>query len=666
MDIIVNNNVLSTRRDTAMKRDKFLNILSYLPCLIVRDRRVVDINYPFTEMTGYSQDDFIFKDALEVLRQLFRENFSEEILKYEFDAKEYRIYTKDLQTKQINLFADKNDAENESTFAFLEKRTFNEEQKRIIAKQKKLLDAIIENVPDALFILDAKGNFIKLNKAARSYYLSEVPVQNIYDRLKLVKWYDRNWIEVPQENTPFLRVFSGEKVEGASINYKKPDGEIYLDVNCTPVFSDDGRLDMAVVSCRNVTEYIKYEKVIEKHCYHICEILNNLDLPIVRLTYPELRIIEINRKAYKELLSLDICNPATKSLLRPGESIFNVFPDFLSSGIYRDFIKIQKGGKAIQRSQVCLTKNGEKAYYNTIWQPLFNLDGEITEIIIAAMEVTNEVVEKEEAKRLMKIKDDFFSFISHEFKTPLTIIYAAIQALELICGSELSEKAKKFIGQIRQNSLRQLRLVNNLLEITKAENGYLKLYKKNIDIVFLTKAITESVMQYSKGKNVNLSFQSSLDKKLIAVDDEKYERILLNLLSNAIKFTPAGKNIFVRVYNRDKEVCIEVKDEGIGIPKQKQNLIFDRFRQVDCSLVRNAEGTGIGLALVKLLVNAMKGKIVIDSEEGRGTTFTIIFPDEKCFESDGNTDDGSKQAENSTDSRLIRIAEIELSDIYKI
>ena len=266
----------------------------------------------------------------------------------------------------------------------------------------------------------------------------------------------------------------------------------------------------------------------------------------------------------------------------------------------------------------------------------------------------------------MKIKDDFFSFISHEFKTPLTIIYAAIQALELICGSELSEKAKKFIGQIRQNSLRQLRLVNNLLEITKAENGYLKLYKKNIDIVFLTKAITESVMQYSKGKNVNLSFQSSLDKKLIAVDDEKYERILLNLLSNAIKFTPAGKNIFVRVYNRDKEVCIEVKDEGIGIPKQKQNLIFDRFRQVDCSLVRNAEGTGIGLALVKLLVNAMKGKIVIDSEEGRGTTFTIIFPDEKCFESDGNTDDGSKQAENSTDSRLIRIAEIELSDIYKI
>ena len=199
-------------RDTAMKRENFLNILSYLPCLFINGQQVVDINHPFTEMTGYSLGDFIFKDVLEVLRKLFRENFSEELLKCAFEGKESCIYTKSMKTKHIFLFIEENETENESIFIFLEKRASIEEQERIIARQKKLLDAIIENVQDTFFILDAKGSFIKLNKSAMSYYLSEVPVQNIYDRLKLVKWYDRNWNEIPQEDTPFLRVLSGKRL----------------------------------------------------------------------------------------------------------------------------------------------------------------------------------------------------------------------------------------------------------------------------------------------------------------------------------------------------------------------------------------------------------------------------------------------------------------------
>ncbi|HHW48355.1 MAG TPA: PAS domain-containing sensor histidine kinase [Clostridiaceae bacterium] len=411
----------------------------------------------------------------------------------------------------------------------------------------------------------------------------------------------------------------------------------------------------------NASEQIKYREAVKKQCYQICELLDNLDLPIVRLTYPELRIIEINQKAYKELLSLDICKPNSKEMLKPGESIYNIMPGLFSDGRYKSIFNIQKAGNTIQNSIICLMKNGNKTYYNAICQPILNMHGKIAELIIAAMDVTGEIMEKEEIKRFMKIKDEFFLFISHEFKTPLTIINAAIQALELVCGKELSEKAMKFIRQIRQNSLRQLRLVNNLLEITRAENGYLKLHKKNVDIVLLTKEIIESVLQYSRGKNINLSFHSSLGKKVIAIDDEKYDRILLNLLSNAIKFTPAGKNIFVRVYSKEKQVCIEVKDEGVGIPKQKQSLIFSMFGQVDSSLVRNTEGTGIGLFLVKMLVNAMKGKIEIESEEGIGSTFTIILPDEKCSENYSHS-----QVEKSVDDRLVRMIEIELSDIFRL
>jgi len=529
-----------------MKRGNFLYALNHLPCLVVRDEKVVDVSHSFLEMTGYSQEDFIYKDVSEVLYQLFGESFSDEFINSELKGEKCKIYTKSLQRKDTYVLFHKNNTGNESIFIFLEKSSSGEEQDCITADQKILLGVSEQNSKTA-------GN----------------------------------------------------------------------------------------------------------PCRHICDIFNNLDFPIIRLTYPDLRIIEINQKAYKEMLSLDICRPANKALLKPGESIYNILPDFLSDDRNKNIFKIQKERKTIQSSHICLTKNGNKVYYNAIFQPIFDLQGEITQLIIAAMDVTDEIIEKEEVKMLMRKKDEFFSFISHEFKMPLTVINAAIQALELICGEELSEKAMKFIRQIRQNSLRQLRLVNNLLDLTRAENGYLKLHKRNVDIVLLTRKITESVFQYCMDKNINLSFQSSLGKKIIALDDEKYDRILLNLLSNAIKFTPAGRNIYVRVYSKKRKVYIEVKDEGIGIPKQKQRLIFDRFGQVDCSLVCNEEGTGIGLSLVKLLVNAMNGNILIESEEGRGSTFTIILPDEKCSESYCQPD-----AKKSKDDRLIRMVEIELADIY--
>jgi signal transduction histidine kinase len=174
--------------------------------------------------------------------------------------------------------------------------------------------------------------------------------------------------------------------------------------------------------------------------------------------------------------------------------------------------------------------------------------------------------------------------------------------MELLCGNELSSKAKRYIDTIRQNSLRQLRLVSNLLDITRGTADQIRLHKKSVDIVLLTRLITDSVKIYAAQKNLQITFVSDFDKKLIFIDDEKYERIVLNLLSNAIKFTPKGKSIQVRLYKEKDYINLEVKDEGVGIPKEKIGLIFERFGQVDNSLSRQAEGTGMGLYLVKMFV----------------------------------------------------------------
>lgn len=275
-------------------------------------------------------------------------------------------------------------------------------------------------------------------------------------------------------------------------------------------------------------------------------------------------------------------------------------------------------------------------------------------------------IEREKNDALQKsiqMKDEFLAIISHEFKTPLTVINSAIQALELLCKEELSPKALEFISKIRQNSYRQLRLVNNLLDITRINSGQMKINQTNEDIIFLTKSITDSVQIYAEQRGIKLNFSSSLKQKVIGIDEEKYERILLNLLSNAIKFTPKGKTIDVKVslkiVNRKSMILIQVQDNGIGIPNDKVNIIFERFGQVDNSLTRQAEGTGIGLSLVKNLVESQNGIITLESEEGQGSTFNIMFPAKKI-----KTKIFEQTKSRICDGRLIQSTAVEFSDIY--
>jgi two-component system sensor histidine kinase/response regulator len=278
-----------------------------------------------------------------------------------------------------------------------------------------------------------------------------------------------------------------------------------------------------------------------------------------------------------------------------------------------------------------------------------------------SLKKTKDELEKKnlELEKALEMKDEFLSLVSHEFRTPLNVISSAIQALSHIYGSELPYKAKQYLSMIRQNTFRQLRLVNNLLDITRVNAGRIKVNKKNIDIVFLTKAIVESVYTYAAQKTIDIKFITLLEEKIIGIDEEKYERILLNLLSNAIKFTPEGKCITVTLSSIESRICVEVKDNGIGIPSNKLDIIFERFGQVDSSLSRQAEGTGIGLSLVKKFTEALEGSISVKSETGKGSTFTILLPSETIIE-----ENSKKEAGDLLDNRLVQTTRVEFSDIY--
>lgn len=281
------------------------------------------------------------------------------------------------------------------------------------------------------------------------------------------------------------------------------------------------------------------------------------------------------------------------------------------------------------------------------------------ELIRQAMEskkLLHETLENEKART------EFFSNLSHELRTPLNVILGTLQLVDMYSSSNMDsviEKTKKYYKIMRQNCYRLLRLVNNLIDLNKLDAGYMPINIENHDIVSIVSKIAASVSDYIENKGIHFVYHTSINEKVIACDPDKIERILLNLLSNAIKFTDCGGEIQVNIWGAENKLFISVKDNGIGIPEEKQDLVFGRFVQIDKSLARNHQGSGIGLSLVKSLVELHGGKVSLISESGKGCEFIIELPVQE-LEVMETTD---KQSEYNSNNR-IEIINIEFSDIY--
>jgi len=261
-------------------------------------------------------------------------------------------------------------------------------------------------------------------------------------------------------------------------------------------------------------------------------------------------------------------------------------------------------------------------------------------------------------------KSEFFYNMSHELKTPITVILGAIQLIEQnrVPLEYDRRKSSKHIVTIKQNCYRLLRLINNMLDLSRIESGYIKSNMVNCNIVYLIEEICQSVIPYSDQKSITLEFDTMEEEIITAVDVDKIERIILNLLSNAIKYTNKGGKISVVVSREGENVYISVKDTGIGIPKDKQKSVFERYQQVDSSLTKGIDGCGLGLSIVKSFVELHGGSIKVNSEPNMGSEFKISLPI-KLVET---TDCDTPKCVKDNQRRIIEAINIEFSDIYNI
>ncbi len=266
-----------------------------------------------------------------------------------------------------------------------------------------------------------------------------------------------------------------------------------------------------------------------------------------------------------------------------------------------------------------------------ISQRIRELNSEINYRKIIEAEMEEKVVELNSANRQLqeidRIKDNFLSTVSHEFRTPLASIKAYVDILLTYDNEE--EIQKEFLGTINNETDRLTRLINDFLDLSKIEAGRIQWETAPVEM----REVIESAIGATEAlaANTNLKLHTKFESNLPPVwsDKDRCFQVMTNLISNAIKFTPEGGNIFIQTCKSNDAagmVQVNVTDTGMGIPKEEQERIFHKFTQVGDSLKDKPPGTGLGLAICQKIVEYYGGKIWVESEPGKGSTFSFTLP----------------------------------------
>lgn len=661
--------------------DKHTRDYSKIPCIVEKDKIVADVNEEFLSFTGYTPEELLGKTLEYVWNELLLISIAPTFTE---DLAEAFLFSKELEAK--NVFIEKKPMhcaggtsyyiwDNPASSLYLKYPYIDHQFSNGRA------GVAMYSVPDFILV---KANQSYINFLQEPFNNKENCIgRNIYTIVPAFSGshFDELFMELTK---------TGKVLEVKEESFKgQKKGTTYWDTTAIPVFENDNIKFIFQVSHES-TEAVQNKLLLSAQNKKISAQKMQLEAIIENMS-DSLCIFDKNDKYI-------LLNKAAREMLFPYFSQMDKVGDghrqsdnYDYEGNIIPYEKIPanrvKNGERFTCMRMKSSRNGRTMFMEVSGTPLYDDEGNFNLGIICSRDVTDlvmqeklildqkeklleaEVQSRKDLEEVMKMKDEFIYNITHELRTPSAVVSSALQAIDLMYKKEVTPHVRKHLSTIKQNTNRQLRLINNLLDITKMSSGNIKLNKTTVDIVYLTKAIVDSVDVYAAQKRIRLQFNSEISTKEIYLDEEKYERILLNLLSNAVKFTQEDKNINVQLSIKKKKrssfVCVDVIDSGIGIPKNKRHLVFERFAQIDNSLSCQAEGTGLGLSLVKLLVEAMDGEITFKSEVGDGTTFTVLLPLEKptAVQSPATCNEPENRFMND-DSRILRAASIEFSDIY--
>jgi PAS domain S-box-containing protein len=341
------------------------------------------------------------------------------------------------------------------------------------------------------------------------------------------------------------------------------------------------------------------------------------------ITYVNPKFLEISGYSEAELIGMP------HNVIRHPDMPSEIF------GELWDTIKEKKVFKATIKNR---RKDGSAYYVDSVVIPIVGIDGEITEYLAVRYNVSELVETRDNALAAQRAKDRFLANMSHELRTPLNAISGFVQ---IMLRKSEDAMMSKYLQMVLESSNKLLHLINDILDLSKIQSGKFSIESAPFTLNDKVETLVEKFMPQAQEKQITLDLKIKSDIKTTLVGDWiRLSQVLSNLISNALKFTPHEGKVCIRVDYRNKELCCSVEDNGIGMSKEVQERIFKPFEQADDSTTREYGGTGLGLSISKELVSMMHGTMVIDSEEGKGSSFSVTIPLPALYQETSEDDTG--------------------------
>ena len=481
--------------------------------------------------------------------------------------------------------------------------------------QIRILTSAVEQSPVSIVITDTNGNIEYINPKF-SQITGYSPDEVIHKNPRILKSNTRSSEEYKQL---WETITSGQEWHGEFLNVKK-DGEFYTEsASISPIVDEYGKIVHFIAVKEDITARKKTEEQIKK----LSTALEQSPAMIV-ITDKTGKIEYVNAQ-----FAAFLQYPKDK-IIGKNPRIFN--PKHHSAESYQEMWESLKTGHVWQSEFRNRKKDGTAFWENVTISPITGPDESISNFIIIKENITekklmiNELIEaKEKAEESDRLKSAFLANMSHEIRTPMNGILGFAGLLE--DPGLTGDEQKEYISIIEKSGARMLNIINEIVDISRIESGLIKVSIKESNINEQIVYVYDLLKLEAETKGIKLSFNNSLNDEnaRIHTDREKLYAILINLVKNAIKYTDNGSIEFGYVPD-ENVVMFFVKDTGIGIPADRQEVIFERFMQADISDIQARQGAGLGLSIAKAYVEMLGGKIWVESEFGIGTTFYFTHP----------------------------------------
>jgi len=511
--------------------------------------------------------------------------------------------------------------------------------RKLVSDAERLLGELLESAPDAILELDHTGRIVLLNRMAEQlfgYTRDELLGQKVEALVPEAVRSAHQRHRSQYISQPVTRPMgSGLKLEA-----RRKDGSHFpVEISLSPVKSSAGSRVTAII--RDVTERKKLEesqREVEQRFRLMIEGVK--DYAIFTLD-PEGRVVSWNAGAQKikqytaeEIIGqhFSVFYPPEDRDVKPGEKLEIV----RDTGRFEEQgWRVRKDGSAFWANVVITAVRdsaGNIAGFAKVTRDLTDLKQAEDQLRAVQQKYVRELeFAQSEAERANQLKTEFLANMSHELRSPLHTVIGFAELLAEETEGALSEKQKRFINHIHNDSIHLLDLINDLLDLSKIEAGRLELRQEAFRVDAILEEALSSVRPLALTKSLEIRADFSIPATVFA-DRLRFKQILYNLLTNATKFTPDGGKISVEAAPRDGFAEISVSDTGIGIPEDQHQAVFDKFYQVRTAINGGPKGTGLGLAITKRLVEQHGGRIWLESEPGNGSRFTFTIPLDPSYE----------------------------------